>query len=177
MPAFARSRYAIFLAFAVGGCALDLATKEWIFRELGPPSGHVWWLIDGLFGFQTSVNRGALFGLGQGQVWLFTGLSLLAIVGIVYWLFWVGAARDLWLTIALGSIMAGVLGNLHDRLGLWSMPGDPSFDAHAVRDWILCAYRHLQWPNFNIADSLLVTGIVMILWAAFFGGTETEPAA
>ena len=66
--------------------------------------------------------------------------------------------------VSLGMVMAGILGNLYDRLGLsndsWYGPGNTAPGAvHAVRDWILWqASDNWRWPNFNIADSLLVCG-------------------
>ena len=162
------SRYLVFFGLALGGCSTDLATKSWIFAKLGMPGGRTLWIWENYVGFQTSLNRGALFGLGQGQVWLFASLSFVAAAGILYWLFLAGGARDGWLTFALGAIMAGILGNLYDRLGLWATPGMADVDFHAVRDWILFAYHDCRWPNFNIADSLLVCGASMIVWSAMF---------
>jgi signal peptidase II len=162
------SRYVLFFGIAMGGCAADLATKSWIFAKLGMPGGRTLWLWDGYVGFQTSLNRGALFGLGQGQVWLFASLSFVAAAGILYWLFLAGGVRDGWLTLALGAIMAGILGNLYDRLGLWAPPNMDGVDYHAVRDWILFAYGDWRWPNFNLADSLLVCGATVIVWSAIF---------
>ena len=89
------------------------------FARLGMPHERPsWWLVDEIFGFTTSLNEGALFGIGQGQGLVFSGLSLAAIAGIFYWLFVAGAAHDLLLTIALGAVTGGILGNLYDRLGL-----------------------------------------------------------
>ncbi len=48
------------------------------------------------------------------------------------------------------------LGNLYDRLGLWWQSDYPVEWRSGVRDWILLCYKGLTWPNFNIADSLLV---------------------
>ena len=142
------------------GCALDLLTKHWIFQWRGQPRrGDVWWIWDGLVGIETAVNTGALFGLGQNQVTLFAAISWLAIVGILYWLFLSGAAHDLCLTIALASVFGGILGNLYDRLGFWGRAG--------VRDWILLQYGEFTWPNFNIADSLLVCGAALLIWHGF----------
>jgi signal peptidase II len=167
MKAIPVARILLFAAIAVVGCGTDLATKQWIFDKLGPPGGPTWWLIDGVFGLQTSLNEGALFGIGQGQVWLFAGLSVVAGAGILYWLFVAGGAHDRWLTIALAAVTAGILGNLYDRLGMWSPTG-----YQAVRDWILFQYHDWKWPNFNIADSLLVCGAAMIVWSAIF---QTDP--
>ncbi|MEX0611053.1 MAG: signal peptidase II [Pirellulales bacterium] len=163
------SRYVLFAVPAIVGCAADLATKAWFFASPALRAGEIFWLWAGHVGIQLSWNEGALFGIGQGRVWLFVALSIAAAVAIPAWLFWFRAARDAWLTFALGCIMAGVLGNLYDRLGmhgeLWpaSHPraGEPIY---AVRDWILWqANDDWRWPNFNIADSLLVVGAALLL--------------
>jgi signal peptidase II len=139
---------------------VDLLTKHWIFQwRGGPQAGNIWWIWDGYVGIETAINTGALFGLGQGRVGLFAAFSVVAIVGILYWLFVSGAAQDLLLTIALGCVFGGVLGNLYDRLGIWGHAG--------VRDWILLCYGDYTWPNFNIADSLLVCGAALLLWHGF----------
>lgn len=171
------SRYLVFFSLAIGGCLLDLATKSWIFDRLGMPLGKpVWWLWEDVFGLQTSLNEGALFGLGQGQVSFFSVMSVVAAIAICVWLFVVGAARQWLVTVACGLITAGILGNLYDRLGLpglhWNYPnpplhelGDPVF---AVRDWILVMIGSWPWPTFNLADSMLVTGagliIIHVIW-------------
>jgi signal peptidase II len=119
-------------------------------------------------GIQTAVNQGAVFGLGQGGSRLFAGLSVTAAAGIIYWLFIRGAARDRVLTFALGCVTGGILGNLHDRLGLWHGPDVADRFRYGVRDWILFRYGEHTWPNFNIADSLLVCGALMLVAHAFW---------
>jgi signal peptidase II len=162
------SRYVVFSAIAVIGCALDLVTKAWVFSSPVLRSGQILWLWDGHVGIQLSRNWGALFGIGQGKTWLFASLSVFALIAIPIWLFAFRAARDGWLTFTLGCVTAGILGNLYDRLGLsgqqWAAPGHTSPDAvHAVRDWILWqANDRWRWPNFNIADSLLVLGACLM---------------
>ncbi len=169
MRAVPPSRYVVFASIAAVGCTVDLWTKSLVFRWLGAPPlpTRPWWIWEGVFGFETVLNRGALFGIGQGQVQLLVALSIVAALGILIWLFYYGAAQHWLLTIALGAVMAGILGNLYDRLGLWAPPGTPPENAHAVRDWILFEFRGRTWPNFNIADSLLVSGAVMLFWHSF----------
>ncbi len=161
-------RVALFLLIAAGGLSADLATKHWTFQQL-PSHGGVLWLWEGYVGLQKSLNEGALFGVGQGLVALYAVLSVVAAVAIPVWLFWAGAASDRVLCVALAMIMAGVLGNLYDRLGLhgleWNVPGRAGQPVYAVRDFVLVqASDRLRWPNFNVADSLLVCGAGLLVW-------------
>jgi signal peptidase II len=174
----------LFFAIAIVGAGVDLGTKEYLFRRLGAPwytlvhgqppaegaAANTHWLWSNHFGFQTSLNQGALFGMGAGWSVAFAALSIAAGIGVFVWLFWFRAAHDRWLTVALGCVTAGILGNLYDRLGLYHIDGlKPEF-ANAVRDWILFQVPEVSWqilnpwPNFNIADSLLVVGACMLVW-------------
>jgi signal peptidase II len=177
MKAVPASRYVCFLLLAVAGCGADLWTKDFMFRWLGMPPSPTEWVIDGIFGWQTSLNHGALFGVGQGQGFVFISLSVVAAIGIIYWLFVMGAAEEWLLTISLGAIMGGIFGNMYDRLGLWEVPGHPGVHEKAVRDWILVQYNGWVWPNFNIADSLLVCGAATLLWHATFSPSQQAKAA
>lgn len=176
-PAVPLSRYLVFAALALGVFAADLATKHMVFKWLGMPNpfAEPWWLWQGVVGFQTNLNEGALFGMGQGFWQLFAALSIAAALGILAWLFVFGAARDWLLTVALGLVVAGILGNLYDRLGLpgyvWAA-GHPHHAAgttvHAVRDFILVMIGRWPWPTFNVADSSLVCGAGLLAIHAFF---------
>ncbi len=173
--------YLWFFVIAAVGCALDLGTKRWIFGRLGMPlveqgtPAPPIWLIDHIFGFETSLNEGALFGMGQGQVVVFSALSMLAAVGILVWLVAARAVRDLHLTISLAFVMAGILGNLYDRLGLHHLTWAAGVRGHeagervyAVRDWLHFKIDAIgfDWPIFNLADSFLVCGAILLVWHA-----------
>jgi signal peptidase II len=170
MRAVPTNRYIVYFLIVIVGCAIDWATKYWIFSWLGMPGadGKTWWIWPQVLGFQTSLNQGALFGMAQGMVPLLAAASIIALLGILYWLFVHGAAQDWLLTVALGSISAGILGNLYDRLGL---PGlvwqDSGQRVYAVRDWIRFSIGNYTWPNFNVADSLLVCGALLLIGHAF----------
>lgn len=169
-----RLRFLLFSILAVVGCAVDLISKEIVFAWRGLPNeSPPWWLVRDLAGIETAVNIGALFGMGAGFGWFFALASIVASVAILVWLFGFGAAQSKWLTIALGGVMGGIFGNLYDRLGLWHKPGMPPEWKSGVRDWILLCYGSYTWPNFNIADSLLVCGAVMLAWHSI---RHTEPS-
>jgi len=161
------TRYVVFFGLATFGSAVDLLSKYWVFRWRGlPRHDNVWWIWEPFVGIETAVNTGALFGMGAGNGRFFAILSIAAAVGILIWLFYARAATDLWLTVALGCVTAGILGNLYDRLGLWIQADTPAAWHSAVRDWILFRYGSFTWPNFNVADSLLVSGAAMLMWHA-----------
>src|SRR5688572_17318745 len=88
-----RNRYALFLSPAIFGCAIDLATKAWMFSWPELRTGGIYWIWRSHVGVQLSWNDGALFGIGQGNVWLFAALSVAAAIAIPLWLFVFAAAR------------------------------------------------------------------------------------
>lgn len=169
------SRYVLFFGLLISGLAADLITKAWAFnsyfdveraREQRFAQDVAFWWIEGVFGVQTSTNPGALFGLGAGYSFVFAIFSVVALTGIVGWLFFFRAAHDRWLTVALGLVSGGILGNMYDRTGLGAKPDYPEHIRDNVRDWILFRLEGVPlfdpWPNFNIADSVLVVGAVML---------------
>ena len=172
-----KNRVVVFLGLAIAGAIADLWSKQAIFAWRGlPGQKDIWWLIDGYFGIETAINLGAVFGIGQGQGVIFASLSVFAGIGILVWLFWFRAAYSMWLTVALGLISGGIIGNLYDRLGLWWQPGYPEAWKSGVRDWVLWqASNQWKWPNFNIADSLLVVGACMLMYQSFFPGVTGYP--
>ena len=167
-----------FLIVAVTSAG-DLWTKSRIFDRLGMPgTSDTLWVWDGVFGFQTALNEGALFGMGQGFVIGFAILSFAMLAGIVIWL--LGPFFKNWfLVIVMGLISGGIIGNLYDRLGLhqlrWLDDGFHTADTpvYAVRDWILVMIGSYHWPNFNLADSYLVAGVILLgIYVFFFAKTE-----
>jgi len=165
-------RVLLFSILAILGASVDLLTKEKIFEWKGLPGQQppTWW-IENYFGIETAVNQGAVFGLGQGYGWLFASVSIAAILGLLIWLFVFQACQSAWLTVTLGLVAGGIIGNLYDRLNLHKLPGAY---AGGVRDWILCRYGQYTWPNFNIADSLLVAGAIMLAIHSLFGSDGSD---
>jgi signal peptidase II len=157
IPKVPAAQALIFALVAGAGCFLDLWTKRQVFAWRGMPGEQpIWWLWPHFVGIETSLNHGGLFGMGQNQVHLFAAFSVIALVGVIGWFAFGGAARDRAMTVVLACITAGILGNLYDRLGIWSIAAGHPDTIHAVRDWIRLSYYSYVWPNFNVADSLLV---------------------
>lgn len=177
MKTLPKNRYVVFLTITAVGTVLDLWSKSAAFTNLKYP-GQTDWLIDSWVKFKlhTSLNTGALWGIGQGKAWLFALLSIAAFFGVLYWLFIAKAARSMWLTVTMSMITAGTLGNLWDRLGLHNilnpLTGEPF---QAVRDFLRFRFGTFEWATFNVADILLVAGAIMLVLHSFLQ-PETEEA-
>ena len=166
-------RFLLFLAIAVLVTGADLGTKRFFFDRLGLPSGEVKWVIADIFGFQTSLNPGALWGVGARQTAFLSAVSFAALFGVVYWLYREGG-KSLLCVVSLALIAGGILGNLWDRLALHGLVWPPGYVDHlagtpiyAVRDWILVMIGSYHWPNFNIADAALVSGVTLMILRVF----------
>ena len=173
-----------FALLAALGCGVDLVTKHWIFAwpAVNPP-GRIHWIWEPHVGLQLSLNEGALFGMGAGYVALFVALSVIAMLAIPYWLFALGAATDTICLTAMGLVMGGILGNLYDRLGLhglkWANPPEREGETvYAVRDFVLLQWNDSwRWPNFNVADSLLVCGAALLCLYALVAPSDAPAAS
>jgi signal peptidase II len=163
----ALARFILTMALGLG---LDLWSKSAAFERLArwQPDGqllsHEYPLLPGWLHFQVTTNRGAVFGLGQGNRELFVGVSIVAIVFLAY--LFAHSRRQRLYQIVLGMLLAGVLGNLYDRIVFGY-----------VRDMIHALPR---WPNlfpwiFNVADVLLCCGVAaLVLHGLFAGRVETR---
>ena len=162
----------LFLLTATVGIALDQWSKIAAFDRLtygvqwNADHSRVWAIpketyrfIPGYLHFEAICNRGAVFGYGQGWQKLFIGVSIAAVFFICY-LFAVSGRQRAYQFI-LGMLLAGVIGNLYDRMRF-----------EYVRDMIHALPR---WDKlfpyiFNVADSLLCVGVFLMIIHSFFAG-------
>ena len=110
--------WAVFTLLVTLTTAADLTTKAIAFKNLGMPGTSPGWpVIKNVLWYRTSLNEGALFGLGQGMGWFFITVSVAALIGILFTVSWLRMRNDTVLIVALACITGGILGNLYDRLG------------------------------------------------------------
>ncbi|HET7309332.1 MAG TPA: signal peptidase II [Actinomycetota bacterium] len=155
-----RSALLLYLV-AAGALLLDRVSKAWVEDALaGRPPIRV---IPGVLSLNYTTNSGGAFGFGESAPWLFAGATIVVSAVIV-----VVSARPMRMStaIALGLILGGALGNLADRV-----VNGRGFSGR-VTDFI-----DLQiWPVFNLADTAIVVGAVLLAVASFAGGVERTDA-
>jgi signal peptidase II len=174
----------LLLAIVLVGLTADLVTKDWAFVTVtGEPVELVYAeIIDGvnpipwhegvgvippdLLDLRLVLNRGAVFGIGQGrrvEFVIFTAIAITVAIAVFGW--WTRARAHL-AHVAIGFILAGGLGNLYDRVAIG-----------AVRDFLHLFPRWelplgISWPGgttevfpwvFNIADVELLLGMGLLL--------------
>ncbi|KTT21096.1 peptidase A8 [Pseudomonas oryzihabitans] len=111
-------------------------------------------IIPDLFSWTLAYNTGAAFSFladhSGWQRWFFAGIAVVVSVVLVVWL--KRLRNDTWTAIALALILGGALGNLYDRMVL----------GHVI-DFILVHWRQ-EWffPAFNVADSAITVGAIML---------------
>jgi len=113
-------------------------------------------VLGGFFRITYVLNPGIAFGIKVKNPVVFTILSILACIGIIIYLIrnW---QEDIKIKISLALILGGAVGNLIDRI----LFGE-------VVDFLDFGINHIRWPVFNIADSSVVIGMIMLFICAFF---------
>ncbi len=153
-------RWVLFWSIAAIGALFDLVTKSIIFSRVAASAAQPITIVSKILEIQTSKNTGALWGFGAtlpGSSMIFAALSVIAAIVICYYLFVLGAASSRVLTIALGLIMAGAMGNCYDRLAFGYVRDFVHF--HVDQIGFDCAI-------FNFADNMLIAGaITLVLYA------------
>jgi lipoprotein signal peptidase len=113
-------------------------------------------------------NEGAAFSFlsdaGGWQRWFLIGVSCIVCVFIVVWMYQ-SISKSKCLLAGLSLILGGALGNLWDRLSLGY-----------VVDFIEVYYKDLYWPAFNIADSAITIGAILLILDIFIKDPSKTPS-
>lgn len=136
----------------------DQLTKLWATASLKPKPGDFMEAIEvipGFFRLSYATNRGVAFSLfadSQFDIrWILAGISLVAAL-FVFSYFRRAPSGKPWLNVSLALLLAGIVGNMIDRIRLGE-----------VVDFIELHWRDLySWPTFNIADSAICVGAVLL---------------
>ena len=171
----------VFVSLVLGGLAADLASKHWVFQSLlSDPAliaraeqvrachvepdtkavlhefrRNVGWGVS----FTLSANPGVVFGWPLPP-WAVVIATIVTVVLVC--LFFATSDRGAWAVhLSLAFILAGALGNLYDRLFSEIAPLSMEPIRRNVRDFIDCSDLYYPWV-FNVADVLLVVGVVVL---------------
>lgn len=147
-------KFILFLSLPLYG--LDQLTKWWVLRSIAPEQPRV--VLPGFFNLVNITNTGAAFGSFKNNNGFFIALSCLALLFVVVLLVR-RRSLDFWRDISLALLLAGVLGNLTDRLLYGHVIDFLLFDLHV-------AFAH-PWPAFNVADSCITLAVISFVVHSF----------
>ncbi len=143
------------LALSAAVFSLDRLTKNWVAAHI--PLGGAIPVVPRVLRITHWTNDGAAFSLFANSAspsavrWALIGFSLAAAVAVLALMVRLGD-RFTMATVGLALILAGALGNAHDRIAYGS-----------VVDFIEVHIFTYHWPDFNVADSSVVTGACLLI--------------
>jgi signal peptidase II len=160
-------RNLVFVIVLAVGVVLDQATKAWVVANLEPVVDEVH-IVPGWFSLVHARNTGAAFSTMEGQIGLFLAFTLVAIA-VVPWLLMQQPVKSRFMPLILGMILAGAMGNGIDRLrqGYVTDFAKAYAGVEPLRSALIDRVHTNVWPIFNVADSLLLVGVVLfgLYWA------------
>ena len=148
--------------------AADQISKHWFVANLDLYEQIV--VIPDLFSWTLAYNRGAAFSFlaneAGWQRWFFAVIAVAVSIILTVWLKRL-KVNETWLAVALALVLGGAIGNVYDRVVL----------GHVV-DFILVHWK-TQWyfPAFNIADSAITVGAIMLALDMFRGNKTVNSSA
>jgi signal peptidase II len=160
-----RKRWAIFLGLAIAVIVVDQITKQYVDQNFAVASVHSipglaepTPIIDGFVRIAKTYNTGGIFGLfGDSAVVLALASTFVIALIVVYQ--WREGSRGPWpLTVALGLLLGGALGNFIDRIRL---QGVIDFVDMGIGDW--------RWYTFNVADAAISIALLLLILLSIFG--------
>jgi signal peptidase II len=162
---------ALFLAVAALGAGSDLWTKHLAFKYISSTSEEVE-IIHNFFSFGRTTNPGVVFGIGgeAKTLWKFISVAAVPVILVIFYT----VRKPKWiLSISLGMILGGTIGNMYDRVFT---------DLHQVRDFIKFIYwtpwsGRKIWPLFNLADAFICVGVFLLtVEMMFFDEKKNKPS-
>lgn len=143
--------YIIFSILVLVGC--DKAIKIWISSNVSLESSHE--LIPGILSITNLRNDGAAWSILAGQQWLFSIITIIAIIAVVYFMIQ-SKGKKLYL-VSMTILLGGIIGNFINRL----------LDGYVVD---MFQTDFINFPVFNFADMCITFGIILLFIAIFKDG-------
>ena len=140
---------------------VDQLTKWGVVKNMTEGQEIVVW--DPIFSLYSHRNQGAAWGMMQGRIGLFTIVTVVVVIAIIYYFHKEGKGEPLFAT-SLMLLLGGAIGNFIDRITTGEVVDFASF-------WI--PVIDYDFPIFNIADMALTFGVIlMMIYVLFFEGKQ-----
>ncbi len=148
----------IYYIIAILVFAMDQASKWWVVHHMKLYESHA--VLGDFFQITSSRNRGAAFSILQGQRWFFIVITIVVVIGIIWYMRKVIRAERRLMSVALGILLGGAIGNFYDR----AIHGE-------VVDFLSLRFQFslfgkavdYSFAIFNLADSAITISVVLIL--------------
>lgn len=161
-------KYILFTVVTIISVLADQLSKLWIVNNLRYRIDEIE-VIPGFLSLVHAQNRGAAFGIMQGQMIVFAVFTLLAL-GVLGQMLWQLEKDDRFQSFALAMIASGAIGNAIDRARLQYVTDfirvyteNPNVSAFLIE-----YFGTNEWPSFNVADATIVIGLLMFLFHFLF---------
>lgn len=147
-------------SMAILAILADQASKHWLLT--GPLQEPQVFELTPFFNVVSAWNKGVSFSMfrtsAQTGPWILSAVALVISLGLAAWL---TRVRQPLVAVGIGLVIGGALGNVIDRLRFG-----------AVFDFLDFYVGGYHWPAFNLADSCITIGVVLLLWDGLFHGQE-----
>lgn len=142
----------LFYAIALFVIGIDQLSKWIIIKKMSVYDQIP--IIENFIYLTSHRNSGAAWGILEGQMWFFYIITIIVVIGILYYIK-IYYKQSKLMALSLSFILGGAIGNFIDRI----------FRKEVVDfiDFILFGY---DYPIFNVADSSLVVGVILLLIAS-----------
>jgi len=160
-PVWSKKKAAVWVsAIATIVFIIDIASKVWAYYKLR--GNYPIDVIPNYFRLAYAENTGIAFSLFQDQSFLLSIITPVAfiILLVLIWQQFAMGELDFWYVLFFGLIIGGALGNILNRL----------YNGFVV-DFFDAYIAQYHWPTFNVADSALVVGQVILVYKLFFGSS------
>lgn len=158
-----RRAWPVLVVAAVVALLLDLVSKITVVAVMTPGEPTPW--LGDWGRFLLVRNPGAAFSMATGLTWVLTVVALVVVAGIIRY---GRRLTSVWWALGLGLVLGGALGNLVDRF--FRAPGP-------MRGYVVDFLSFGGFPVFNLADSAITVGAVLLVALTVFGvePTVTDP--
>ncbi|NLZ47341.1 MAG: signal peptidase II [Clostridiales bacterium] len=141
----------MYIFIIIIGIIIDRVTKLLAISKLNGEESIA--IIKNFFSFEYVENEGAAFGILQGRQYILSAMAAIMVIAIIFYLIKYKPSSKL-LKLSLSMVISGAIGNLIDRLYY-----------NYVVDFISFHYKDLYYfPNFNVADILVVVGTFLLVF-------------